>query len=403
MKTLMPMIVSLLPLLALLRVMVGAGRAEDAPTTITPRPQVGPVELPSDSAILCPMERIDEPVKKEGPIVSLAYSADGKTLAAGNSSGFVKLFDPETGRPIASFQALAALQGPCDALAYAPDGRSLAAGDEAPDRVARLDTATGRVLRQMETAPLKDRFGIRACAFSPDGKTLAGAHGGGEITLWDAATGRLLHVLPPYTIPAHTLGPFRRVMGASRASVRSLAFSPDGRTLHSGGHVVRSWDFATGRERSRPEQPEHAAFDSVAISPDGKILAGGAPSQPYDPKTSSVPPVGPERSITLWDAATGRKLSQLPTTEPIAGLAFLPGGKALVALEGKGVARLWDLTSGHSTAAVRFQNYFRLTALAVSPDGRIVAAGGLVDGPMSGVIALMQTDGRKLGPWKPKP
>jgi len=399
MRPLILAVASLLPLLALLMVMVEAGRAgESKPARISPRPEVAPVELPADPAIRCPLDRRDAPLKKEGEIGSLAFSPDGKTLAAGNARGFVKLFDPDTGRSLRSFQP----GGGSAAIAYSPDGQGLAATSSL-SVMAIFDPISGGLSRKMDPTDDAGIPGLRCSVFSPDDRTLAAGFANGNVALWDAATGRLLHVLPPYTIPAHTNGPFKNPVAAQNAPIGSLSFSPDGRTLYGGGHVVRVWDVASGREQPRPEQPEHSAFYSVAISADGKTLAGGSPYQPYDPETSSRALVGPERSITIWDVATGRRLSQLPTTEPIVGLAFLPGSKALVSLDYQNVLRLWDLASGHSAAAVRFEHHFQCHVLAVSPDGRRIAAGGYESDPIFGAIVLVDTDGVKLGSWKPKP
>ncbi len=396
MRTLMPVLASLLPLLALLMVGSGARRAAGAmPPTSSPRNEPSPVDLPAESAIRCPLDHKDAGEKKEGEIHSLAYSHDGKTLAAGNVSGFVKLFDPKTGRLITSFRTLRPFQGRCGALAFAPDGRALAAEIDL-DRIALFDPATGATLRVMEPPPFQRAIGVKAITFSPDGKSLAVGYGRGEVILWEVASGRRLHLLPPHIIPAHTNGPFKNPVLAQPAGIYALAFSPDGATLYTSGIVIRAWDFATGQERPRPEQAEGATFYSIAVSPDGATLAA---SHGYQ-----VPaPAERVRSITLWDAATGRKRADLPTTELISALAFLPGGRALVALEGEKVLRLWDLATGHSTAAVRFEHHFELPKLAVSPDGRQIAAGGQESNWIFGAIVPVEVDGQKLGPWKPKP
>ncbi len=402
MKTLMPMIASLLPLVASLVMMVGAGRARGGnPPTTPPRPEVEPVELPADPAIRCPLDRGDAPLKKEGQIASLAYSPDGRTLAAGNASLFVKLFDPHTGRSITSFEP----GGGSAAIAFSPDGMALAA-QAGVGVMAIFDPASGGVFRKMDPTAGAGVSGLGCSAFSPDGKILAAGFVNGEVALWDAATGRLLHVLPPHVIlPRRTAGPpehypLKEVVGV----VGFLAFSPDGSTLYGGGHVARAWDVTSGSERARPEQAANAAIYAIAVSPDGKTLAGGERYQQMPwPAAGPFDPRDRVESITLWDAATGRKRAQLPTTEPITGLAFLPGGKTLVTLEGGRVVRLWDIDSGHSTAAVRFEHHFRCPVLAVSPDGKQIAAGGYESDPIFGAIVLMQTDGVKLSPWKPKP
>jgi len=103
---------------------------------------------------------------------------------------------------------------------------------------------------------------VRTLSYSPDGKTLASAGGDGVVRLWDLPSGK----------------PQRRLL-APRAWVNTLAFSPDGKTLASADYssaAVNVWDLATGQS-VRQLQVHEYQIAAVAFSPDGKTLATGRP------------------------------------------------------------------------------------------------------------------------------
>ena len=80
-----------------------------------------------------------------------------------------------------------------------------------------------------------------------------------------------------------------------------VGYSPDGQALASAGfdRTIRIWEAATGREIRALRGPEGAVFD-VAYSPDGKALA---------------PPAMADRTIRIWEAATGRETQGHPPGE----------------------------------------------------------------------------------------
>src|SRR5262249_22738498 len=102
-----------------------------------------------------------------------------------------------------------------------------------------------------------ERFGPRHAAFSPDGRVLfVGCHG--TVTLWDAASGRLL-------------GKMEDVGG-----VELLALSPNGHSLATAaGRVVKLWDVES-RQCRHTARAFRATVEALTFSPDGRLLAAGA-------------------------------------------------------------------------------------------------------------------------------
>ena len=390
MKILLPAIVLLLPLLFL---GLGDGLPRGGGTPSSDGLPASQLEQPT---IWCPIV----PEHEAGMILSLAFSPDGKTIAAGNLMGMLRIYDSDTTRPVSSYRAVARPQGGCDALAFLPDGRAVASR-VALDEVGLLDPATGRRLRAMQPPPFTHGLGMSALVISPDGKLLAGGYGRGEVVIWEVETGRLVRVLPPHIVPAYTSGPLNKETLAQPAGVTDLAFSPDGATLYSACTFVRVWDVSTGRERLKFDKPGSRVF-RVAVSPDGSVVAAG------DVAAANA---GTGRTITLWDAATSQQRGEMPTDGKIRGLAFLPGSRTLVCLHEeydpaqhpRSVVSLWDVVTTTRVASLMFDRHTRVEHLAVSSDGKRIAAGGYGDNPIFGIIQLIDTDGATLNLWRPKP
>jgi hypothetical protein len=114
------------------------------------------------------------------------------------------------------------------------------------------------------------------------------------------------------------------------SSVSSVAFSPDGKALASGGREIKLWDVATGIELRT--LIGHADYiNSVAFSPDGKSLAGASD----------------DGIIKLWDVATGAEKHTLTGhTGRVSSVAFSPNGRTLASASDDHTIKLWDVASG---------------------------------------------------------
>ena len=261
--------------------------------------------------------------------------------------------------------------------------------------------------------------GMRAYAISPDAKSIAGATGiaevtsggkksvyGGEILLWDPASGKI-----------------RKSLGKHAKTPIWMSFSRDGKTLASlskDDGEFRVWDLAAGKLAQTIKLGADLKAEAAAIAFDGRTLATveeksiptGKEGESYlfpgaltvrDPKTGktlwklddsgvvvmSLSPDGKsliafiqkqvleagkakifDRSIRLWDAQTGKELRTLDRGDlGYAGqIGYLPDGKTIYAFH-HGELHRWDAQEGTSQPQLTLGRNNAAT-LAFSPDGR---------------------------------
>ena len=181
---------------------------------------------------------------RSNSVNSVAFSPDGKTLASGDNTSTIRLWDVDT------VTLIGILRGHTDyvnSVAFSPDGRTIASGSH--DNTVRLwDADTGTHLRTLEGGEGGIYAGVYSVAFSPDGKTITSG-GVNGLSLWDADTGTHLRTL-------------------TERNVYNVAFNPDRKTIASrdwkGLHL---WDVDIGIN-FHSFNGYMGLFRSVVFSPD---------------------------------------------------------------------------------------------------------------------------------------
>jgi WD40 repeat protein len=276
-------------------------------------------------------------------VISVAYSPDGELLATGSADKTVKLWEPATGK------LLATLEGHTDGvagLAFSADSKQLASASY--DKSVRLWDVTKR--HEVRTF-LGHKNWVVGLAFSPDQTTLVSASHDRTLIAWNLSTGQAKHTFAGHKGPVRAVGfspDGTRLVSASSdrtvrvwpwpmggeptvlqehtAAVRGLAFAPDG-TLASCGEDNRIvlWNLATG-EKIRELTGHTDLVFAVAFSPRGKLLASGS----FD------------KTVKLWNPADGTEQATLEGhTDGVAGLAFAPGGRQLATAAADNSVFLW--------------------------------------------------------------
>jgi WD40 repeat protein len=226
-------------------------------------------------------------------VLSVAFHPEGTQVATGGKDKTARLWDAATGKELL---CLGQHEEAVTAVAFLNGGRMLITA--AGNKINSADP--GGVRLWQSTTAIKthgEPNGAWALAATPHGKTLAWAGGGKRVTLWDitrsdqqfyrplskgvlaialSADGSTLAATDDYSIRLWSTADKQEqaTLSGHRGQVRALAFSPDGRTLASGGmdKRVTFWNVASGRER-QTYQWDVGGVRAVAFSPDGLLAA----------------------------------------------------------------------------------------------------------------------------------
>ena len=342
----------------------------------------------------------------------VVYSPDGATVAIGNDSGIIVLWQPDTG----IIRHLKGHSSPVTTLAFSEDGSMFASGDDSfiikfwniktEEEIDTINTRLDVLANSGLSSPK-----ITSLAFSPDGKLLASASADSTIRLWNPNTGEITGIMKKKTV-----------------IFNSLSFCPDGETLVAGTSdgSVSFWDLQLKEEITSFKEHRtiidkedftkdvFAIVNSVVYSPrgthvisgasngeikclslealdfsdDGTLLASGGKNGILQlwkfPERSCLATLNVAKEQTEGSVSIilGKVFSRYVTGtttfhhDQVTAVSFSPGGKLLATGISSGEVKLWDVAT-QQCIHIFSDCQGPVTTTDISPDGRFLAAGGM--------------------------
>lgn len=299
-------------------------------------------------------ERVFLPVSK--PVSRVAFSPDGKTIAAGTEAGMILIYSVNDvlssldERPALALEIKASNFAVTE-LTFSPDGKTLANGSV--DRTIQVwDYVTGKRIRSVGGFQL----GVSSLTYSPDSTLLAGSSVDGSTRIWRIRTGEVLNSMGQ---------PDKKRLNPDHYPIR-LGFLPDGWlvSVWKNGEITK-WDWQLETSQPVSINQSYESYSSAAITPDNSTLI-----------TSTL-----SGELGIREILSNEKINQslqqkwtLQGGDGILSIVISPDGKWLASASYPAGITLWNVETGEAEKVyARYPLGLQLVASSFSPDSRFLA------------------------------
>jgi WD40 repeat protein len=310
----------------------------------------------------------------EKPLTAVAFSLDGKRLATSSDDGSITVWSGDAGLPL---DVIKGEGGPARVLAFSSESLLIAAGDD-QDAVVWDTNPAWELTAQLgagaddplNTAASPFEFRVLSLAFSPDGSRLATGGGepsrSGEVMIWDVAKRELI----------------REIEDAHSDTVFGIEFSRDGKQIVSGAadKFVKIHDVETGKHVRSFEGHTHHVM-GVSWQADGSTLVSA----------------GADNAIKVWNVETGEQIRTIAGyTKQVTSIRFAGIGGIVISSGGDKTVRQFTASNGGAVRSFSGGTDFMYSSDA-SRDGKLVVASG-----EDGVIRVWNgTNGQVIRNFEP--